>query len=792
MAGEPTVNPNELGAPAQGFGQTVSFAFDPRGQTPQQRVITSNGPRVGVSGGVAMGGKSPNNQIQVGPVDPTAALLIKASAGIMEKEVEKARNEQFVQGMQRAMEGEALEDIKASKPWYTKIFGDTPDIEGARAYTAQDTVNRVLTEQTANIKSLAELSPQEASKHFSQVMQGALTGDSGADSLVMKGLIDGMPALMKAQAKANVAHRQTVAANSMSRSINSGAAALQQFGESYADDTMDEKDFKARQDAFVMSALPPMGIDEESYKKTLTQSMLAMASQGQFHALEALRSRGVHAALDADQSRRVDEAAMTQGAKARDRYAFRFSKELAEIKSDSAILPNNMTPNELGAKIDKANSAYKRLTGSPVDLITSDQKADLLAGSLNYIKREGIKAEERQQTLRDKQATQDQKDAAAKEQAAQVSRFVADGDVQLAKKATKATDDEIDLEFAKQADANKESAPFLMLSNFVKSGYVNSIISNRFQSEMRLSEGFDPATGRRRDAPTDGWFKSVQVYDALKAQNPDMAASYFGEYGPRLERASRMLNGQYDGKRGDEARIFTSTMDRSGLAKRDPLTDKEHNALTEKIKDTNSNAVVRWFTGKTNLRADAIDTLSRYAKQATEDWRMADMTDQEAVERGVSQTLTSGKLEIIGGFAVKNPDAMPGKRPKSLRDIMDGEGANLVAVPADQYDEYFAGFLHEKMKVPTNLGATTFTRRGDGFVLTAMDPDTNQMLVFPFTNAALHEYAAERTKKDTGKKRFAYGPQITYTADVPNAQNFQIPAAERARRQAELERKAKR
>jgi len=113
-------------------------------------------------------------------------------------------------------------------------------------------------------------------------------------------------------------------------------------------------------------------------------------------------------------------------------------------------------------------------------------------------------------------------------------------------------------------------------------------------------------------------------------------------------------------------------------------------------------------------------------------------------------------------------------------------------VPADQYDEYFAGFLHEKMKVPTNLGATTFTRRGDGFVLTAMDPDTNQMLVFPFTNAALHEYAAERTKKDTGKKRFAYGPQITYTADVPNAQNFQIPAAERARRQAELERKAKR
>ena len=794
MAGEPTVNPNELAAPSSGFGQTVSFAFDPRGNTPQQRAITSNGPRIGgASGGARAGYSDPNVRIPKTQVDPTAALLMKAAEGFLSVKVEEARNEQFMQGMSRVAEGEALADIKAGKPWYSQIFGDTPDVEGARAYTAQDTVNRVLTEQTAMLPDLAKLSPQEAAKHFNKVTRDSLTGDSAADALIMKGMMDQLPSLMKAQSKANVAYRQSTAANAMAQQIGSAAQSLQQLGESYAQDVLTKEDFEQQSQAFVMKALPPAGINEENYKKTLTQSMVNMAHSGQFHAVEALRKTGVLNALDEDQRGKVEKALVDQGTKARDRYAFKFAPTLAEIKSDSGILPNGMTPADIGKRIDQANSAYKRLTGSPVDLITSDQKADLLVGSLNYIKREAIKAEDRQQTLRDRNATEDAKAAAAAEQAAKVSQYIADGDVMLAKKATKATDDEIDLEFMRQASADKTAAGYLMLNNFVKSGYVNSIMSNRFQSELRLAEGFDPSTGARRDSPTDGWFKSVQLYDTMRSQNPDMAASYFGDYAPRLERASRMLQGVYDGTRGDEARIFTSTMDRSGVVKRNPLSTKEVGAVVEKIKDTNSNAVVRWWTGKVPLTPGAIDTLSKFAAQSIEDWRMADMTDEEAVERGIAQTLSSGRVEVIGGYVIKNPDAVPGKKPESIKSLMSGAGAAFTAIPEGEHDEYFQGFLRDQMKVPENLGGVTFTRRGDaGFVLSGFDPETSQAVVYPMSYGALQQYAAERTQKATanGKKRYAYGPAISYTADVPDEQNYQISAEERARRQAEKERKS--
>ena len=119
---EPQVNPNALAAPAEGFGQTVTFAFDPTGSAPKVQPVQRRAPTVGIQGNLSRGElQNPNAAdaaaSQVKP-DPTAALLMKVGKDILQKKVDEARSAEYVKGMQASMNGQALEEIKAETPWY--------------------------------------------------------------------------------------------------------------------------------------------------------------------------------------------------------------------------------------------------------------------------------------------------------------------------------------------------------------------------------------------------------------------------------------------------------------------------------------------------------------------------------------------------------------------------------------------------------------------------------------------------------------------------------------------------
>jgi len=66
--------------------------------------------------------------------DATSALLMKMGEKFVAKQINKRRDEQFLKGVQQAASGKALVDIVNEQPWYTKIFGDVPMVEGARSY----------------------------------------------------------------------------------------------------------------------------------------------------------------------------------------------------------------------------------------------------------------------------------------------------------------------------------------------------------------------------------------------------------------------------------------------------------------------------------------------------------------------------------------------------------------------------------------------------------------------------------------------------------------------------------
>lgn len=755
------VNPNALGAPAEGFGQTVSFAFDPRGEVPQQRPITSRPSNGGFSGGMQRRASDPN-AAQQEPVraDPTGALLLKVGNEIMSRKLDEQRTVKFVEGMQRAMNGAAITDVVAEVPWYAKLFGDTPMIEGARAYTASTKVNDAVAQQVSSMGQLETMNGADAAKHFTGVVNSALTGDAGTDAVIMKGMTEQLPGLMKAQAKAHYAHGQRTASAAMGANITSGAKALQSYGELHADDKVNAADMKIAKDAFVRGSLPPDGVDEDNYIKTLVGSMHLMAQTGQFHAVEALRESAVMMALPADKAAALDKAIMTAATKHRDNYALTFIGEMAALKSDAATGVAGGDVSDIKRRLEGMNSKYQRLSGSPVGLYSSDHMADMLAGTFNALKAEKVRAATATATMARADASDADKEAAVAALDQSVTALVLSGDFPALRLLSGVSSDMVDRKVLELNSSNPAKGGEILANAWLKGDYVNDVIKQQLQEPMRSAAG--------SEGPTDGWFRSVDLFKKLK-EGPGgapYAAAYFGEHAQGLHRAVTMM-GTQGIAHSEIGRIFQSTV-RGVAERRDaPMTKEVRADLISKVADLNSNALVRKYLGKTKLRQDTLDLMSDVAANSTEAWIAAGMSNTEAVAMAVADVSTTGKLEVVGGFAIENKDRRPdGKPPAQLKDL-----ASSLAhtVSTDKAGEYFEGFMRAHKGIPTD-GQIKIMRVGE--VAGATHYRVSHMLdgvasTYQFTSAEWSAYAVHRNQQDTKPSkptRWAWGPPVVYSS----------------------------
>lgn len=781
---DPQVNPNALGAPAEGFGQTVSFAFDPRGVTPTMALQKSTPKDGGISGVSSPRLSDTREAYKPVAVDGTAALLMRVGAEILAPKIEEERNTKFVQGMQRAMQGEALSDVAAEQPWYSKVFGDTPAIEGARAYTVASKVNETVAAQTASMDKLKTLDARGAAKHFAGVMSSSMTGDASTDVLVSKALVDQLPILMKAQAKAHYGHGQKLASDAMSKNMATGAAALQQAGQAFADDTINEKDFGKLRASYVQSIMPPDGINEENYSKVLSSNIRLAAQAGNFHAIEAVRESGGFDALSAEQQTTVNAAVTAAAVKHRNDYAFKYVKEIAELRSDQAHPPTGSTPADIAARYEKMNTAYRKVSGSPVGLFSSDEVANGLTGTLNAIKAEEAAAQARKLVLADKGATATDKAAAAAAEALALTTAISTGDANLAMKYTGASKDATDIEFMRLVDGVPGLGDDVIRNNFIK-GYTNSILEDRLQAPLRNSEGLD--------APTADWFKAVASYKAMAAGagSVGLAQAYYGDYAPKIERFIRMTEGSPNGEQDGLA--FKASMDRSGLQKRQPLGTKESAAMAAKVTSEVNSIVPRWLTGRVNMRPDAINVLTGIASQITEDYRgIPGLSDEQAVGKGILHALATGRVETLGGFVITRGEANT-KMPK-LRD--QANATSGVNVPAGSEDEYFERFLESKGIAgagSVNMmysGKVAGTDRYNG---TKIDPD-GKVSMFSFSAAEWSRFAGERTLIDRAggdKPAWVAGPAFynnTTPVEQKRAERLAAEAQERMIQNRKLQR----
>jgi hypothetical protein len=761
---DPQVNPNALGAPTEGFGQTVTFAFDPRGVTPSLEVAKSTPAGFNVSGVSHKEGMAPVPSAAP-PRDGTADLLMRVGAEILAPKLEEQRNAKFVEGVQRAMQGEAAKDIANQQPWYSRIFGDTPAVAGARAYEVQAKVNEIVSKQTANMDAIKGLDPDAAAKHFSGLINQQMTGDPATDQHVAKAMLDQLPMLMKSQAKAYHGYVQQRAAKALSTNMATAGEALQQYGQSLAEDTISPEDMAVQKRAFIASILPPEGINEETYGKTLAANIRAAADKGQFHVIAAIKESGGWDALTPEQQNVATAAVNSAATKFRDQYAFRYAREIAELKSDAAHLPAGMTPKDISDRFTKMNTAYQKLSGSPVGLFSSDEMATGVAGAFNYLKAEEVRAAAHQATLADKNAKAADKALAAAELDASVNRLIASGDVGVAKVITKATDDQVNIA-AYKAFTDKDNpqvATDLLRNNFVKRGYVNPILKEEYRGLLRSSEG--------RDAPTDDFFMAADRYKTLAsgAGGTALADAMFGDYAPRLAKFLRMTGGNY--MNPNVADAFMASMDRSGDAKPQPLNAKARTSLAKDIAKSVDPFMPAWLGGGVHLREDTADALATMAENNIEDWRaVGGVSDAEAVKRGIAGALAGGQVEIVGGFAVRRGTT---GATKSLRELAgSAPDGKVQAIPEGAEDKYFERFLSSKLKAEgVDLGGTSVAIHHLGAAggaerySVAVAKDGNTVLR-SFTSAEWQRFAGEQSKQDTmpvQKLPWAVGPYVDYS-----------------------------
>lgn len=759
------VNPNALGAPAEGFGQTVSFAFDPRGEAPVVNPIVSQPRGGGVSGGATIRGTDPNTAIKAPPrPDPTGALLLKVGEDILSRKLDEQRTAKYIEGMQRAMNDEAITDVVASVPWYAKLFGDTPVIEGARAYTAASTVNNSVAEQAANMPRLAELSGPDAAKHFSKVVTSTLTGDAGTDGVIMKGMAEQLPSLMKAQAKAHYSFNQKRAVAAMTEHVMTAAAALQSFGEMHSNDEVSMQEMAIAREKFVRSIVMPEGMDEDSMIKVLSGTLPAAAIKGQFHAVSALRDSGLMAALPTDVANRLDAVVNAAATKARDNYAFAYSREIAELKSDARKPSSDSTPHSISNRIDAMNAKYMKLTGSPIALFSSDQKADMLAGTFDAFKAEQDRVASYNRTVADANATSLAKEAAqaAKENA--VRKMLADGQYTQVDLMDGVSPDLKDRQFLGLVADNPKVKDFHMLQGFSQAGYVNNAIKQQLQAPVRLSMG--------QPVPTDQWYAAVSNFEKMRSEGGlEYASAYYGDFSKGLQRASTMLSGQ--GIMHPQAGlVFQAVTGGSQEKRKEPLSPKEAEKFMQEVADLSPSAIVRAFTGTSKLRPETVALMADVAREATENWRGTDLTDKEAVTQGLFEAVHSRQLEIIGGFGIKNSERWKdGQPPPTLKDLASKGGK---FVPEGEADSYFQDFMKDHKGIPMDgsLKIYRMNQAAGSVAFKVAYLKDGQSAMYPFTAAEWNAYAQGRITKDTmpkpvgSKGALEFGPSITYPGTV--------------------------
>jgi hypothetical protein len=679
---------NLLGAPTQGLGQTVTFAPEEDNGVPQLRPEVLADMQGGVRGG--------NVQAQINSLQRTEidrnnyfnadvliSLASKANDVAFGEKYQDNRQKSFLGGMQRAMAGEAVADIAAEQPWYSKLFGKSDVVEGARQYASNAQISDMMTGIEAAMPELARMSQGETQGFFDKALSSALTGDAVTDVATTQAFVRQSPALMKAATKAQVGYMQRRASDAQMGAWGSAVTRLQSAGQAFADGTYNQEDFLKLKADMALTFQMPAGQDEDVYEKNLVKTITSAAYAGNLHAVNTMKELGVVGALNPDSQtavmRAVDHGETIALSKARMAYV----KEISGIEAEARA--GKITGNQVLAAYDSINKQASRVTGVSKPLIDSKEIQGDATAAISQV----YQAEEanlKAATVAAAGARKEEDKILKEAQAIQSTvTIMATGHEPVA-----ATGDQIKAAYEEIGKLTPAQATGIRKKLFDQ---------NPTQVDSRLAQAnrgrAESAVSSQNPDQIEGIYAD---YAAMRQQGTTFAAAYYGggELAAKLE-TYHMNRG--DGNPGSRQLAFQKAFVDPLLKTK--ITDKAEVGYKKKLLSETSymplfgggvTAIVN-VAGKAvgidseriDMPTDQVDTLFKYIAPKIELW---EGKSPDAAKQALSEWKAEGSGTIIGGYPIRN---IPGQSSIEA-------GLLSAGIPSDRVNSTFRKVLDAKLE----------------------------------------------------------------------------------------------
>ena len=271
-----------------------------------------------------------NVGMPTGRPDPTLSALLQLGQEALQKDIEKRREQAFLEGMVQAASGQALQEIVDGQPWYSRIFGPSAAVEGARAYSSQAAVARWVAEQQNNMQELRALSPDQVPGRIMDSMSQFMTGDAQTDTMIRAEFARQLPGLIRDHTKQHYVYQQELASEARRSAFEATADMVQgMYTNSLGD--MTDQDYQLAESRLLEIVARPEGVSPENHYREVGNALVAQARAGHFHPLRVLDELGVIERLPQEVQNQIISAMSQRAGKALSDVTARMVEEIVTL-----------------------------------------------------------------------------------------------------------------------------------------------------------------------------------------------------------------------------------------------------------------------------------------------------------------------------------------------------------------------------------------------------------------------------------------------------------------------------
>lgn len=300
------------------------------------------------------------------------------------KKYDEAQEAEFANGYLRHMQGESVASIAKDNPFFG-LFGDGGAVRGAQAAQAETAGSSLMEWVQNNQGELSRMTADQQRAAIAKYTKDLETGDAVADTLIARGAMKIMPAVMDNLTRASVEEQQRQAAINQAEAISTAGKALQYANNELATGRLDPAQYDLLKAQFIQASAPLPGQSAESYRAAMQGNVMSLVRNGQFEMANEIRDKLLNPMLLPAEQAQFE--AQLKASNAEWLLNNPISRDYTEFmtQAPAQIASGRYTSQEqLYADIDRMNADYKVESGDVKPLIDNEKRGRLGAAWLQW------------------------------------------------------------------------------------------------------------------------------------------------------------------------------------------------------------------------------------------------------------------------------------------------------------------------------------------------------------------------------------------------------------------------